>query len=51
MAKRQVGLAPAAGNEVEIGPASERKARAFVPYLMLIAILIVTRMRFLPLRA
>jgi lactate permease len=52
MAKRQVGLAPSARDEVEIGPASERHEgiRAFTPYLMLIAILVVTRVRFLPIR-
>src|SRR5262249_51403268 len=52
MAKHQVGLAPHAGNEVESGPPSERhdRLRAFAPYLILIAILIVTRVRFLPFR-
>jgi lactate permease len=53
MARCQVGLAPHANNEAEIGPSSEHheRVRAFAPYLMLIAVLIVTRVRFLPLRA
>src|SRR5215467_4347084 len=54
LAKRQVGLAHThAGKEADIGPPSKRheRVRAFAPYLMLIAILIVTRVRFLPLRA
>src|SRR6516225_4834052 len=53
MAKCQLGLAPHASNAAEIGPSSEHheRVRAFAPYLMLIAILIVTRVRFLPLRA
>jgi lactate permease len=52
MAKRQVGLARNASEEVEVYPLSERheRARAFIPYLMLIAILVVTRVPFLPLR-
>jgi lactate permease len=52
MAMRQVGLVPNAGDEMEIRPSSGRheRARAFTPYLMLIAILVVTRVRFLPLR-
>jgi lactate permease len=51
MAKRQLGLAPCAN--AEIGPPSKHheRIRAFAPYLMLIAILIVTRVRFLPFRA
>jgi len=54
MAKHQVGLAPA--NRVENVAASDppfknrERLRAFAPYLMLIAILVVTRVRFLPLR-
>src|SRR5215470_18118948 len=54
LARRQVGLAPThAGNEAEIGPPSKphERVRAFAPYLMLIVILIITRVRFLPLRA
>ena len=54
LATRQVGLAQTyAGNEVKIGPPGKyhERVRAFAPYLMLIAILIVTRVRFLPLRA
>src|SRR6516165_4189233 len=53
MAKLRVGLAPHASNAAEIGPSSEHheRVRAFAPYLMLIAVLIVTRVRFLPLRA
>src|SRR6516162_7365380 len=53
MAKCQLGLAPHASNAAEIGPSSEHheRVRAFAPYLMLIAVLIVTRVRFLPLRA
>ena len=54
LAKRQVGLAHThADKEAEIGPPSKHyeRVRAFAPYLMLIAILIVTRVRFLPLRA
>jgi lactate permease len=52
MAKRQVGLMPNASDQVEIRPSSERdeRVRAFMPYLMLIAILVVTRVRFLPFR-
>jgi lactate permease len=52
MAKRRMGLAPQANDEVEIGLSSEhhRRVRAFAPYLMLIAILVVTRVRFLPIR-
>src|SRR5215475_9286549 len=55
LAKRQVGLAHTRdGKQEEIGPPSkhhERRVRAFAPYVMLIAILIVTRLRFLPFRA
>jgi lactate permease len=53
MAKRQLGLEPHASDEVEAGPPSKHheRIRAFAPYLMLIAILIVTRVRFLPFRA
>jgi lactate permease len=52
MAKRQVGLVPNTSDSVEIGPSSERheRVRAFTPYLMLIAILVVTRVRFFPVR-
>jgi lactate permease len=54
MAKWQVGLAHTqAGKETERGRSYKRgeRIRAFAPYLLLIAILIVTRVRFLPLRA
>lgn len=54
MAKYQVGLAhPHAGDVAEIGPSRQHydRVRAFVPYLMLIAVLTVTRVRFLPFRA
>jgi lactate permease len=52
MAKWQVGLTPTASDETEISPLSERgeRVRAFMPYLMLIAILVATRVRFLPFR-
>jgi lactate permease len=52
MAKRQVGLARNAGQEAGVAPLSERRerVRAFMPYLMLIVILVVTRVRFLPVR-
>jgi lactate permease len=51
MAKRQMGLASCASEEVEAGPSEHGKqARAFAPYLILIAILVVTRVRFLPIR-
>src|SRR5215475_7900928 len=52
MAKRQVGLARNASEEAEVGSLSERheRVRASIPYLMLIAILVVTRVPFLPLR-
>jgi lactate permease len=51
-AKRRVGLAHNTSDEVEVCPSSERyeRVRAFVPYLMLIAILVVTRAPFLPIR-
>jgi lactate permease len=53
MARYQLGLAPHATNEVENDTPSKHheRVRAFAPYLMLIAVLIVTRVRFLPLRA
>lgn len=54
MAKYQVGLARSdAGHEAEIGASSKlsERVRAFAPYLLLIAILIITRVRFLPFRA
>jgi len=54
MAKWQVGLAHTqADKEMEKGPSSKRgeRMRALAPYLLLIAILTVTRVRFLPLRA
>jgi lactate permease len=54
MAKGQLGLArPHAGNEGKTGPPRKpyERARAFAPYLMLIAILVVTRVPFLPFRA
>jgi lactate permease len=52
MAKRQVGLEPYTSDKKEIGPSSARheRVRAFAPYLMLIAILVVTRVPFLPVR-
>jgi lactate permease len=51
LAKRGVGLAPSASG-VENGPLSDRheRVRAFTPYLMLIAILVITRVRFFPFR-
>jgi lactate permease len=55
LAKYQVGLAPtdAISKVVAVDPPSKNHERllAFVPYLMLIAILVVTRVRFLPFRA
>src|SRR5262249_4332721 len=59
MAKRQRGLAPyassnpATNNDVEDGPPTEHRqpARALAPYLIMIGVLIVTRVRFLPIRA
>jgi lactate permease len=54
MAKYHVGLARLHLNhEAEIGQPVRHynRLRAFAPYLMLIAILIVTRVRFLPFRA
>jgi lactate permease len=52
MARHQVGLAPNVSDAVEIGSLSEgeERVRAFTPYLMLIAILVITRVRFLPVR-
>ena len=54
LAKSHVGLAHThAAKEVEVDPPSQHReqVRAFAPYLMLIAVLVVTRVRFLPLRA
>src|SRR5215813_11018733 len=54
LAKSHVGLAHThAAKEVEVDPPSQHheQVRAFAPYLMLIAVLVVTRVRFLPLRA
>ncbi|HEX2661508.1 MAG TPA: L-lactate permease [Candidatus Acidoferrum sp.] len=55
MAKYQVGLArtDAVTEVVAFDPPSKNheRLRAFTPYVMLIAILVVTRVRFLPLRA
>jgi lactate permease len=54
LAKWQVGLVRTdAGREAAIGasPGHRERARAFAPYLMLITILVVTRVRFLPFRA
>jgi lactate permease len=53
MARRQLGLELHTGDEADNGGSSKssEQIRAFAPYLMLIAILIVTRVRFLPLRA
>jgi len=55
LAKHQVGLAHIhdGKKEAEIAPPSKQheRVRAFAPYLILIAILIATRVRFLPLRA
>src|SRR5262245_59555374 len=54
IAKHQVGLArTSATNEVEVAPPPQLRERmlAFAPYLILIVVLIVTRVRFLPLRA
>jgi lactate permease len=52
LAKRQVGLGPNRSDEKEIELSSGRgeRIRAFTPYLMLIAILVVTRVPFLPFR-
>jgi lactate permease len=52
MAKRGIGLVRHGSDEVEPGLSTEHheRMRAFVPYLMLIAILVVTRVRFLPFR-
>src|SRR5262245_2714004 len=54
MAKYQVGLARThTAKEVEVAPPSQHRelVLAFAPYLSLIALLILTRVRFLPLRA
>src|SRR5215470_11256771 len=55
LAKHQVGLARTAAvtEVVAFDPPSKNyeRLRAFMPYVMLIAILVVTRVRFLPLRA
>src|SRR5215475_5967751 len=52
MAKRQVGLMPNASDEVETSslPERDQRVRAFTPYAMLIAILVITRVPFLPFR-
>src|SRR5215831_7999393 len=52
MARYQLGLAPYASNEMENGPPPGRNEQilSFAPYLMLIAVLIATRVRFLPFR-
>src|SRR5262249_35494557 len=53
LAKYQVGLARTHANtEVEVASRSQHRQRllAFAPYLILIAVLIMTRVRFLPLR-
>jgi len=52
MAKRQLGLARDTDSEVESGLLSKdhERVKAFAPYLMLIAILIITRVPWLPLR-
>src|SRR5262249_31321514 len=52
-AKYQVGLARTdAAKEVEVAPPPRHRERvlAFAPYLILIAVLVVTRVRFLPIR-
>ena len=53
MARYRVGLAHApAPEEANVDPSLGRaRLRAFAPYLLLIAILVVTRVRFLPFRA
>src|SRR5215469_13824539 len=53
MAKYRLGLAPHTNNDAEPGPSFKphERIRVFAPYLLLIAVLIVTRVRFLPLRA
>src|SRR5262249_11395962 len=53
MASYRVGLARAPGmEEASVDPSPHRdRVRAFAPYLLLIAVLIVTRVRFLPFRA
>jgi lactate permease len=52
LAKRGIGLFRYESDKVEPGlpAAHHERVRAFVPYLMLIAILVVTRVRFLPVR-
>ena len=52
LAKRQVGLMPNGSDPAPISPLANRgrRVRAFTPYLLLIAILVVTRVRFLPVR-
>jgi lactate permease len=54
MAKHRLGLAhDDSATEAEVVPASQRhdRLRAFAPYLILIAVLVVTRLPFLPLRS
>jgi lactate permease len=53
MARHHLGLAPHTNNDAEPGPSFKPhdRIRVFAPYLLLIAVLIVTRVRFLPLRA
>ena len=54
MAKWQVGLARTNADHeaaIDASPEHRERIRAFAPYLMLIAILVVTRVRFLPFRA
>src|SRR5262249_7221917 len=53
IAKYRVGLARThAAKEVQVAPPTKHRERAlaFAPYLILIAVLVVTRVRFLPLR-
>lgn len=52
MARHRVGLARSPAPDMAAGPLPERgdRWRAFAPYLILIAVLIVTRLRFLPVR-
>jgi lactate permease len=52
LAKCQLGLARHVSNGAEPGPPPKphERLRAFAPYLLLIAVLIVTRVRFLPFR-
>src|SRR5262249_18487424 len=52
-ARKEVEVAPTdAAKEVEVVPPPQYRERvlAFAPYLILIAVLVVTRVRFLPLR-